>query len=118
MKNINRLFILLAFGLLTTLGSNTVLAADEPFEKYEHIVDYAFMKDHATVPMRDDVVVVDSRPDRKYDSGYISPALNIPDRQFDTMTALLPEDKSTLLIFYCGGVKCPLLSRFGFGIHT
>jgi len=114
MKPITRLFIILVFGLLTTFGANTVLAADGQFDKYKNVVDYTFMKDHATVPMRDDVVVIDSRPDRKYNAGYISPALNIPDRQFDKMAAMLPADKSQMLIFYCGGVKCPLSHKSAF----
>lgn len=114
MRTISRLFILLAFGLLTTLGVNTVWAADAEFKKYKNIVDYTFMKDQATVPMRTDVVIVDSRPDRKYASGNIAPAISIPDRKFDKMVDMLPADKSQLLIFYCGGVKCPLSHKSAF----
>ncbi len=114
MKHIPRIFTLLAFALITVLATGTVQATSDQVGGYKNIVDFAFVQQYATVPMRDDVVVIDSRPTRKYDPGYISPALNIPDREFDKMTGQLPTDKSTLLIFYCGGVKCPLSHQSAF----
>lgn len=35
-------------------------------------------------------------------------AISIPTRKFDKLVHLLPADKKTPLIFYCGGLKCPL----------
>ena len=56
-----------------------------------------------------DMVLIDSRPKRKkYDKGHITTAISIPDMKFDKMTAELPQDKDKLLVFYCGGYKCPL----------
>jgi rhodanese-related sulfurtransferase len=40
----------------------------------------------------------------KYANGHIPTATSIPDSKFDQMTNKLPEDKNTLLIFYCGGL--------------
>ena len=55
------------------------------------------------------MVVVDSRPKRKkYDKGHIPGALSIPDSQFDKYKDQLPQDKSQLVVFYCGGLKCRL----------
>jgi len=55
------------------------------------------------------MVVVDSRPKRKkYDKGHIPTAISIPDSQFDKLKDQLPADKGTMLVFYCGGLKCPL----------
>lgn len=55
------------------------------------------------------MVLIDSRPKRKkYDKGHIPTALNIPDSQFAKMQDQLPADKSTPLVFYCGGLKCRL----------
>ncbi|MGD8883163.1 MAG: rhodanese-like domain-containing protein [Desulfobacterales bacterium] len=55
------------------------------------------------------MVLIDSRPKRKkYDKGHIPTALSIPDSQFAKMHDQLPADKSTLLVFYCGGLKCRL----------
>jgi rhodanese-related sulfurtransferase len=49
-------------------------------------------------------MIIDSRPYQpKYANGHIPTAVNIPDSQFGQMTGQLPEDKNTLLIFYCGG---------------
>jgi rhodanese-related sulfurtransferase len=56
-----------------------------------------------------DMVLIDSRPKRKkYDKGHITTAISIPDMKFDKMTAELPQDQDKLLVFYCGGYKCPL----------
>jgi len=51
-----------------------------------------------------DVVIVDSRPKRpKYVKGHVPGAISLPDSQFDKLKGNLPTDKSTPLIFYCGG---------------
>lgn len=53
--------------------------------------------------------MVDSRPKRKkYDKGHIPTAISIPDSQFDKLKDQLPDNKGKTLIFYCGGLKCPL----------
>ncbi len=55
------------------------------------------------------VVIVDSRPTaRKCAKGHVPTAISIPTQKFDKLTNLLPTEKSTPLIFYCGGFKCPL----------
>ena len=70
-------------------------------------VSVVWVKHH--VDNQADMVVVDSRPKRKkYDTGHIPGAISIPDTQFDEMTDQLPEDKETLLVFYCGGFHCKL----------
>jgi rhodanese-related sulfurtransferase len=56
-----------------------------------------------------EMVLVDSRPKRpKYDKGHIPGAISIPDTYFDKQKDQLPEDKSKLLVFYCGGLHCKL----------
>ncbi len=88
------------------------VANAEEFDKskwYKNIVDYEFVADYAIAPIRNDVMIVDSRPyARRYDVGHIPMAVSIPHSKFNEMTDLLPADKDMLLIFYCGGVKCPL----------
>ena len=55
------------------------------------------------------MVLVDSRPKRtKYDKGHVPTAISIPDSQFDKLQDQLPQDKARTLVFYCGGLKCPL----------
>ena len=55
------------------------------------------------------MVLIDSRPKRKkYDKGHIPGAISIPDSQFAKMTDQLPQDKSQVLVFYCGGFHCRL----------
>lgn len=53
--------------------------------------------------------LVDSRPKRVVDKdGMIPTAVHISDSEFDKHTDKLPADKATELIFYCGGLECPL----------
>jgi rhodanese-related sulfurtransferase len=53
--------------------------------------------------------LVDSRPKRTVDKeGIIPTALHISDSEFDKHIDKLPADKATELIFYCGGLACPL----------
>jgi rhodanese-related sulfurtransferase len=91
----------------TTVASATTVAAED--WRFHDIVDLAFVKEQVSVPMSKEVVLIDSRPKRaKYDKGHIPGAISIPDTYFDKHQDQLPEDKNTLLIFYCGGLHCKL----------
>lgn len=59
-------------------------------------------------------MVVDARGARKFNAGHIPVAVNISASLFDDQAGRLPEDKSSLLIFYCGGIKCPLSHKSAF----
>lgn len=99
-----------AAGLL--LDGNTALAADKAAStdwKFHSIVDVEFVKQHIGVPMPEGVMLIDARPKRgKYDGGHIPGAVSISDSSFDKMKDQLPEDKATLLIYYCQGPTCKL----------
>jgi 3-mercaptopyruvate sulfurtransferase SseA len=72
--------------------------------QFHDIVDVAFVQPYATMPQPEGVMIIDSRPYMpKYANGHIPTAISIPDSKFDQMTDRLPEDKNTLLIFYCEG---------------
>ena len=51
----------------------------------------------------------DARPQKRYEQGHIPSARPTPavDTDNEKFAALLPEDKSQLLVFYCGGPTCP-----------
>lgn len=77
--------------------------------QFHTIVDAEFVKKYVSVPMDENVMIIDSRPYRgKYVKGHIPGAVSIPDSEFAKKTDLLPKDKSTLLIYYCQGLKCKL----------
>jgi rhodanese-related sulfurtransferase len=77
--------------------------------QFHTIVDVDFVKSHVTVPMAEDVMIIDARPKRaKYDKGHIPMSVSIPHMAFDKHIGKLPENKDALLIYYCGGVKCKL----------
>ncbi len=107
---------LLTIGLLvamlaacSTSSNPTVSKTTEPEWRFHDIVDVAFVRQHVKVPMTETVMLIDARPKKvKYDKGHIPMAVSIPDSQFDKMKDRLPQDKNTLLIYYCGGPKCKL----------
>ncbi|MBI5276963.1 MAG: rhodanese-like domain-containing protein [Burkholderiales bacterium] len=82
---------------------------------YRALVDFDFVRANVDIPPKKGVMVVDSRPAaRQFDPGHIPGALNIPDTQFEKLAHRLPADKSTLLIFYCGGYDCMLSHNSAF----
>lgn len=99
-----------AFGCATSAPPPApAAAAESAFDPFHTIVDAAFVKQHVQVPMAEDVMLIDSRPRRpKYEEGHIPMAVSIPDSQFEKLADQLPADKDALLIFYCGGLACPL----------
>jgi len=110
MKSLYRITVAL---LLVALAGCAGLERKEGW--YTNIVDEAFVKQYAVVPKPDGVMIIDARPTgRKYDPGHIPTAINIPDTEFDKHTAMLPQDKSTLLIYYCEGVECMLSHKSAF----
>ena len=82
---------------------------------YSKLVDIEFVKQNVDIPPKKGVMLIDSRPAaRQYDPGHIPGAVSIPDSKFDQMAGSLPQDKSTLLIFYCGGLECMLSHNSAF----
>ena len=57
---------------------------------------------------KDAYLLVDSRPAVKYNKAFIPTAVSLPKAEFDLKKGLLPADKATPLIFYCGGFTCEL----------
>jgi rhodanese-related sulfurtransferase len=113
--------------LVATLGaaplmySTQSLAADsatiQPRDGWYNkaLVDFDFVRQNVDIPPKKGVMIIDSRPaKRQYDPGHIPGAVNIPDSQFDKLVGMLPEDKSTLLVFYCGGLQCMLSHNSAF----
>jgi len=100
----------MAICLAILSGTFTAIADDakEPW-MYDQIVDAEFVISKVTVPIDENVMIIDARPYKvKYTKGHIPGAISIPFFEFDKKVDLLPSDKSTLLIYYCGGLKCKL----------
>jgi 3-mercaptopyruvate sulfurtransferase SseA len=91
----------LAFGCTAT---QKAAAPEKAAWQFHDIVDVAFVQPYAKVPQPKGVMIIDSRPCKpKYVNGHIPTAMSIPDSQFAKLTDKLPQDKNSLLIFYCGG---------------
>jgi len=116
--NAKRLALIAA--LLAGLGSAPMLypvpaeasgaTALQPKEGwYKEVANFEFVRANVAIPPVKGVTIIDSRPAaRQYDPGHIPGAINIPDTQFDKLVGKLPADKSSLLVFYCGGLECML----------
>lgn len=100
--------------------STAALAANEATVQardgyYTNLVGFDFMRQNVDIPPKKGVMIIDSRPaKRQYDPGHIPGAVNIPESQFDNLVGKLPEDKATLLLFYCGGLQCMLSHKSAF----
>ena len=82
---------------------------------FKALVDFDYMRQNVDIPLKKSVMIIDSRPAaRQYDPGHIAGAVNIPDSQFDKLVGKLPQDKATLLLFYCGGFECMLSHNSAF----
>ena len=80
-----------------------------PANYYKHLVNFDFVKQWVAIPPKKGVMLIDARPTaRKFNPGHIPGAINIPDNKFELMKDQLPQDKSTLLIYYCEGPACVL----------
>jgi len=94
-------------------------AADEAkkaapkFKQFHAIVKADFVKQVADGKKLG--LIVDSRPKmKKFDKGHIPGAISLPTSHFDKMKGLLPADQNMLVVFYCGGLACPLSHKSAF----
>jgi len=72
--------------------------------RFHAIVDVKFVEPYTRIPKPENAWIIDSRPTRtKYDHGYITHAISLPDSKFAQLAHLLPPNKDDLLIFYCEG---------------
>ena len=95
------LILALGFGCAATQKTAEPVT---PAWQFHDLADVALVQQYAKVPQPQGAMIIDSRPYKaKYAKGHIPTAVSIPDSQFAKLTDLLPEDKSTLLIFYCQG---------------
>lgn len=116
----NRMFksIILSTLLLGTLSfsaeietlstpTNNVL---ELIQKYQlEQVDYDYVKKAINQGNRNSVnaILIDARPEIKYQKGTIPSSLNIPDTKFDEYYSVLKDvPKEKEIIVYCGGYNC------------
>jgi rhodanese-related sulfurtransferase len=96
-----RLSVLSVFALTLLLGISAPLQAEEAefktitTERLKELLDE-----------KGDFTLVDARTKEEYEEAHIGSAVNIQEKNFDELAALLPADKNALLVFYCNGVKC------------
>jgi len=69
------------------------------------VIDHVKMKALVDATERN-FILIDARNPEEYQEAHINGAINIPQKKFDSSLDQLPADKSTMLVFYCNGVKC------------
>ncbi len=77
-----------------------------PYKVPEHqkITNAEVVKLVAMGPEKGNYTLVDARPTGAYLNGHIPTAISLPYGKFEQdCTAMLPQDKDRLLVFYCGG---------------
>jgi rhodanese-related sulfurtransferase len=62
----------------------------------------------AKTPQEGGYVLVDARPEIKFQEGHLPWAVSLPWPEVKERLAELPAQKGVRLVFYCGGVKCDL----------
>lgn len=72
------------------------------------IVELDYVKKKVMEGGKEPFLLVDARPTVKYQKAFIPGALSLPKAEFELKKGMLPADKSTPLVFYCGGYKCKL----------
>lgn len=74
------------------------------------VVDYAYVKKVVAkgTRMSAKALILDARPEKKYEMGHIPSARSLPDTKFDAMyeSVMKGVDTSKPIIIYCGGFKC------------
>ncbi len=60
----------------------------------------------AAGPERGGYALIDSRPLPRFQDGTIPTAVNLPFPAFDKFIDRLPQDKNTLVVFFCQGITC------------
>jgi rhodanese-related sulfurtransferase len=95
-----------------------VTASGSKFTYYTHLVDSGFVKQMVDGKVKG--VIIDARPVKpKYDKGHVPGAVALPWSKFKKLAASkLPQDKNTLLVFYCGGLKCPLSHKSAYAAEA
>ncbi len=69
------------------------------------VIDHVKMKELVDAKEHN-FILIDARNPEEYQEAHINGAINIPQKKFDSSLDKLPEDKATMLVFYCNGVKC------------
>lgn len=82
----------------------TALCSYATAQEYK-VIDHVQLQQLLQNDLRD-FLLVDARNPEEYQEAHISGAINIPEREFERFTGILPSDKNAQLIFYCNGVKC------------
>uniref|UniRef100_UPI004048572F rhodanese-like domain-containing protein n=1 Tax=Aliarcobacter sp. TaxID=2321116 RepID=UPI004048572F len=111
------IFIILSLFLLINISAKEIESLKEPtkvvaelIKKYDlEEVDFDYVKSSIGSGSRNSAksILIDARPEIKYQKGTIPSSLNIPDTKFDEYYSVLNGvSKDKELIVYCGGYNC------------
>lgn len=98
------------FALFLSLATSTILIAGEKPYAPENLPGTTIISAEEVIEMilaNPELVVIDSRKKTEYIKGHIEGAINIlnTELRLEDLESLAP-DKTTVLLFYCNGVRC------------
>jgi len=100
-KNVQLIFIFIVAVLVGfSTAPSMALCADEQFtmistERLKTMVDG-----------KKNMLLIDARSKDEYQEAHIDGAISMPEKTFDENISVLPQDRKSLLVLYCNGVKC------------
>lgn len=110
---------LVVVGLLTTgaFANEGAENLTKPSEKVQSMidkfklkmVDYNYVKERVVKGTRDtsSVILIDARPDKKFQAGTVPTSYNIPDTEYDKYVGQLKDiPKNKEILVFCGGWNC------------
>lgn len=103
MKNVLNLLLLAVMVVGTVTSAPALEVKSVSFTEVKTLLE--------KTPTEGKYVVIDARPEIKFFEGHLPGAINIPWQEMKERLGELPTDKSTQLIFYCGGTSCDLSGK-------
>ncbi len=96
--------VLLAFSV--AIGSESL--AENNFKMIDTIRLHSMVVDNAYKlegGRKKEFTIIDTRTKEEFSESHIFSAISIPEKDFEKLMDLLPQDKSTVLVVYCNGMK-------------
>ena len=98
-------FIFGLVGLCVALSAGIVLAEDKPKAPEKYPYPDISIKDLKSAIEKKQAFVIDANGTDSYKEGHIPTAVDF-ESNADKLAKVLPKDKDTLIVAYCGGPQC------------
>ncbi len=102
LKNTSLTFFIYAFALISTSYAGSDYKMTDTARLHSMVLDNAYeLEGGRNGPF----MVIDARTKEEYDEAHVLSAINIPEKNFEKSTSLLPTDKGALMVVYCNSME-------------